>query len=272
MAVNAALARVYGSEIDAVWLAPIGTPAPTDVNSALDAAFQEVGWLDSDTGITESILGKQTELRGHQGNGIVRVITSESGKQYKFVALEDKPLTRTLFDKVTASGTTASGARSETVSPVQPVAKMLMVVDMYDQGDTTVKERIIATVNIVPDGDRKYVATEIGSARGFIATVLGSYTKLSTNTGAKTGWTVTVTGTPTGGTFSLVVNGYATPAIAYNAANTAVQSAINGLSGVTGVTATVTGSGPYSVTFSAAAFLSATSALTGGSSPSVTVA
>lgn len=272
MGVNSALARVYGSESDAVWLAPIGTTVPTDINTELDPAFQEVGWLDSDTGVTESNLGKSTGLRGHQGNGIVRVIMSEGGKTFNFIALEDKPLTRTLFDKITASSTTGTGARLETVSPVQPVAKMIMVIDLFDQGDTTVKERLVATVNIVPDGDRKYVSTAIGSARGFIATVLGSFTRITTNTGSKTGWTVTITGTPTGGTFSLIVNGYATPAIAYNAANTAVQSAVNGLSGVTGVTATVTGSGPYSLTFTAPVLLSATSALTGGSSPTVTVA
>ena len=88
------------------------------------------------------------------------------------------------------------------------------------------------------------------------------------------GWEAEVTGTPTGGTFTLSVDGFETPGIAYNAATAAVQSAINGLSGVTGVTATVSGSaGDYAITFSVPAVLAADgSGLTGGTTPTVVVA
>lgn len=83
--------------------------------------------------------------------------------------------------------------------------------------------------------------------------------------------TVTVTGTPAGGTFKLAVNGDPTAAIAYNATNTVVQTAINAVGGAP--TATVTGSGPYDVVFASpgAALGVADNALTGGTSPSVTV-
>lgn len=91
----------------------------------------------------------------------------------------------------------------------------------------------------------------------------------------KTGWSVTVEGTPTGGTFVLNVNGTPTAPIAHNAATAAVQSALNGISGVTGISGiTVSGSagGPYTVTFPTGALLTADGAgLTGGSSPTVTV-
>lgn len=91
---------------------------------------------------------------------------------------------------------------------------------------------------------------------------------------AKTGWTVTVTGAPTGGTFSLRLNGAQTPPIAYNAAASVVTAALNGLAGVTGISGiTSTGSGPYAVTLPTAALLDVgTVALTGGTAPSVTVA
>jgi hypothetical protein len=70
---------------------------------------------------------------------------------------------------------------------------------------------------------------------------------------SKTGWSLTIGGTPTGGTYRLLVQSYATPDIAYNAAAAAIQSAINGLSSLTGVTATVTGaSSPYTITLTAA--------------------
>jgi len=91
---------------------------------------------------------------------------------------------------------------------------------------------------------------------------------------------VTINGTPTGGTFTLTVGGQTTSGIAYNAAASAVQSALVALSTVGTGNATVTGSagGPYTVTFINApaalnALMTASGAgLTGGSSPSVTVA
>jgi hypothetical protein len=58
-------------------------------------------------------------------------------------------------------------------------------------------------------------------------------------------------GTPTAGTFTLTYNGQTTSGIAYNAAASAVQTALQGLSTVGSGNATVTGSagGPYTVSF-----------------------
>lgn len=89
----------------------------------------------------------------------------------------------------------------------------------------------------------------------------------------KTSWNVTIGGAPTGGSYTLRVNGFATAPIAYNAAATAVAAAINALSGVTGISGvSATGTAPIALTFPSAVVVSATSALTGGTSPTVTVA
>lgn len=88
-----------------------------------------------------------------------------------------------------------------------------------------------------------------------------------------TGYTLDLTGTPAGGTYKLLVNGDETAGIAYNAANTAVQTAINAVGGAP--TATVTGAAPtYGITFAApgATLNVGTNALTGGTSPQVVVA
>lgn len=93
--------------------------------------------------------------------------------------------------------------------------------------------------------------------------------------------TATVTGSPTGGTFTLSFDGATTGAIAYNAAASAVQSALEALPNVTAGDVTVTGSagGPYTVTFSGnlggtnvAAMTASGASLTGGTSPGVTIA
>lgn len=93
--------------------------------------------------------------------------------------------------------------------------------------------------------------------------------------------TVTITGSPAGGTFTLSFGGQTTTGIAYNAAPTAVQSALAALSTIGTGNVTVTGSagGPYTVTFKGAlgnrqipAMTASSSGLTGGTSPTVTVA
>jgi hypothetical protein len=89
--------------------------------------------------------------------------------------------------------------------------------------------------------------------------------------------TVTVTGTPTGGTFTLTWNGQTTAPIAYNATATAVQTAVNALPGASSVTAT---GGPlpagvvltFPALISQAALTANGAALTGGTTPAVTVA
>ena len=94
-------------------------------------------------------------------------------------------------------------------------------------------------------------------------------------------WTVTVTGAPTGGTFSLnvSVDGAAaqeTAAIAFNAAAATVDSAIEALSRVGAGNVTVTGAGPYVITFAGTlagkdvTVALADNNLTGGTAPSVT--
>jgi hypothetical protein len=89
---------------------------------------------------------------------------------------------------------------------------------------------------------------------------------------------ITITGTPTGGTFDLKIGGLTASGIAYNATAAAVQTAIRALSSLWAA-ATVSGSagGPYTVTLSpvggpAAPIVVAANALTGGSSPAVVVA
>ena len=93
---------------------------------------------------------------------------------------------------------------------------------------------------------------------------------------------VTVTGAPTGGTYTLVYQGTATVAIAYNATPATVQAAITTVAATSGDAAPVTvygsAGGPYLVVWSARSARIAspltlgTNSLTGGTTPSVTVA
>jgi hypothetical protein len=93
--------------------------------------------------------------------------------------------------------------------------------------------------------------------------------------------TVTITGTPTGGTFTLTFSGQTTSSIAYNAIAATVRTALEGLSNINpgdvtvaggplpGTAATVTFTGQYSSTD--VAQMTATGSFTGGTSPAVAV-
>lgn len=89
--------------------------------------------------------------------------------------------------------------------------------------------------------------------------------------------TVTVTGAPAGGTFTLVYEGVATAAIAFNAPAGAVQTALQALVAIGQSGAKVSGpaGGPWVVDFSGNAGRSplalGTNSLTGGTTPSVSV-
>lgn len=93
--------------------------------------------------------------------------------------------------------------------------------------------------------------------------------------------TVTITGGPTGGTFTLTFEGGTTAAIAYNATAATVRSALENLAAVSPGDVLVTGSagGPYTVTFvgglagtDVSAMTASGASLTGGTSPGVTIA
>jgi hypothetical protein len=83
-------------------------------------------------------------------------------------------------------------------------------------------------------------------------------------------WTIAVTGTPTGGTFSLTVDGDETEAIAFDASESVVKAALNAIEGVSGVK--VTGTTTKTITFTEFVTLALSdNNLTGGTTPSVTV-
>lgn len=93
--------------------------------------------------------------------------------------------------------------------------------------------------------------------------------------------TVTITGGPTGGTFTLTWSGQTTSAIAYNATAATVQTALEALSNIAPGDVVVTGSagGPYTLTWGGthlsddvAAPTASGASLTGGTSPGVTIA
>lgn len=89
---------------------------------------------------------------------------------------------------------------------------------------------------------------------------------------------VTLTGSPTGGTFTITFDGQTTATIAYNASASTVLAALENLSNIDVGDVTVTGTGPWTVTFAGALaaanqpqMTGSGTGLTGGSGQSVSV-
>lgn len=104
---------------------------------------------------------------------------------------------------------------------------------------------------------------------------------LNPSTGINEVQRATITGTPTGGTFTLTFNGQTTAAIAYNAAAAVVQTALENLSNIGVGEAVVTGGPgpgtPYTVTFGGTFAgtdvpqMTATGSFTGGTAPAIAI-
>lgn len=92
--------------------------------------------------------------------------------------------------------------------------------------------------------------------------------------------TITVTGTPTGGTYTLTYGAQTTTGIAFNATAAAIRTALEGLSNIAPGDVSVSGSspGPYTVTFTGSlagtnvgSITTDASGLTGGTAPAVVI-
>lgn len=263
MTLQATNARIFGGEGDSISLAPLGTILPTGLNDPLNGAFDDVGWLHSD-GVEEELSGSKTKHRGHQGQLVVRTRMEEPGTEHTFHALESKAMTQRMRYAEKAVST-AGGVRATTRGAGQRVTAVAAVIEFFDADDATIKERMaIPRYEVTPDGNRKFAGTDI-SGFPFRGEIIGDYYHWANSPQLKTSWAVTITGGPTGGTYTLLVNGFATAPIAYNASAAAIAAALNAISGVTGVSGvTVSGSGPFTVTFPQTVQLGSSSALTGG--------
>jgi YD repeat-containing protein len=175
-----------------------------------------------------------------------------------------KTLTRERFHD--ASGTGALGSPSSGIG-----ARVSYMGFYYDLAD-----RQTASVDVGTNAGSSW--TRPGSVPSGSSTVLVSATRYATDAVQD----ITLTGSPTGGTFTLSFGGFTTSALAYNASASTIQTALAGLtsigSGNVAVSAAPGGAG-WEVWFKgslAAAYQVAIvgngASLTGGTSPAVAVA
>lgn len=138
-----------------VYVAPVGSTAPTDTTTALDAAFEAVGLLSED-GMTET---REDEVTDHYAWGgiLVRTTRSKHKRSFTVAVLEDTPV---VFDLVNPGSTAATltGTTTRTVKVPQPDPRMFVL--QFVDGDIT-KRRVIPRAEVTEVGDTVYSDAEM---------------------------------------------------------------------------------------------------------------
>lgn len=156
----------------------------------------------------------------------------------------------------------------------------LAVTQLWDYDSTYMKDRSIvhafAGATAVLDPEQAPDGSIVRDENDAVVLKFQRAIKVTFGAGGseKASYTVTITGSPTGGTFTLTIDGQTTDAIAYNASNATIQSEINELTGVSGA---VVSGGAFpgnakTVTFNErVATFTATGSFTGGTTPAIAV-
>ncbi|GAA1891859.1 hypothetical protein [Williamsia serinedens] len=264
------------------WRAPLGTEQPTDATSPLDDAFENQGTCSKD-GLSVGIARSSKSEQDFDGVDYVDIQDEYNGTfKLTLMDVELESVKKTAFgdEKVTFEPATTSHGNRYHVEHSQDQLPLSSHVFWTRSGKKMKRWVVevgrvtdIAEMKAQRDASTKLELT-IKAKRNSNGNLVEEYgddgEKLPATPTTKT---VTITGSPTGGTFTLSVGGQTTSALPNNATASAVDTALEALSTVGTGNATVTGSagGPYSVTLANGGTLTATSSLTGGTNPGVTV-
>lgn len=126
-----------------VYRGPLGTTAPVDVATPLDADFVKLGFLDEDGGLEFAMARTVTDHYAYGGN-LLRTGVKAQKHTFKFWAVEDTPDVHALWNP---GGTPATVSGLTTVSLTNWIPNPgAFVLHMSDGADVT--ERIV-----IPRGD-----------------------------------------------------------------------------------------------------------------------
>lgn len=264
-----------------VWLAPVGTPKPT-LPHAPAWPWQDAGHTSVGDGLTISKDGGDSNILGTWQNPSLRnridpIVYSLTIHFHQV----DNAVLGMYFGGGVSTVDDVFGVNLVPVSQERSI--YVQIVD----GSTEV-DLYIPKVSLIADDDIEVDVENLLSfpVRATVLGVTGSNLMewLGTSVGSFSNevQTVTITGTPTGGSFTLTLAGETTGSINYNAAGSAVASALAALNEVGGSgNVSVTGGPgpgtPWVVTFQGSLAgsnipqMTATSSLTGGTTPAIAV-
>jgi hypothetical protein len=142
-----------------VYVAPTGTTAPTDSDTALDAAFIDLGYVSAD-GIAETIDKSTNQIRSWQDGSLVREVVSEGTYSVEMTFIETNEAVLELYYGVTQT----SGKFS--IDPRKTGGRQAFVIDVID--GTSIERTYVPSGEITSVGERTLAS---GEAIGYQVTV-----------------------------------------------------------------------------------------------------
>lgn len=186
MVQNASNVRIFGSDNDAVYLAPSGTALPiiAPVAGTTPAGgFIDAGWIHPD-GITFGGDTNVERFRGHQGGRVIRTKITESNTTIAWQCLETTALT--LGIQLTVKNkTTTTGVTTAVVSSGRKIERRAFVIDTWDSdalvGANPLYYRYTGTIEI---GEREEFVIALTDMTGyaFTAEVVGDFNIITNDT------------------------------------------------------------------------------------------
>lgn len=126
--VTAAKPKVGG----AIYAAPVGTTLPTDVTTALDAAFKELGYVSED-GVTNSNSPESDVVKAWGGDTVLTLLTSKDDT-FAFTLIEvlNLDVLKLVYGETNVTGSLAAGVTITANS--KELEDHALVIDMVMKG------------------------------------------------------------------------------------------------------------------------------------------
>ena len=149
----------------AIYRAPIGTTLPTDASTALDAAFENMGFVSED-GVTNSNSMESDELKAWGGDTVLNPQTAKTDTfKYKLIEALNVEVLKYVYGDDNVSGTLATGITITANSEDQ--AEQVIVIEMALKGGV-IKRVVIPNGKVTEVGDIVY---QDGDAVGYETTL-----------------------------------------------------------------------------------------------------
>lgn len=145
----------------AISMCPLGTTGPTNADSSLGTAFNDLGYAGED-GVTETRDRSTETIQGWQRGDIVREVVTEASVTYTFILIETKKETVELYYGSTVDGTDGSIV----IIPANTGGRHGFVIDVID-GDDFIRAWV-PQGEVVEVGDQVYAN---GEAIGYEVTI-----------------------------------------------------------------------------------------------------
>ena len=152
----------------AVFVAPVGTELPTDVTTALNAAFQNVGYISEDGVVNTN--SPDTDTIKEWGGASVGKIDNGKDDTWQFTMIEalNPTALKLVYGADNVSGTLTDGITVNANSNEQ--ADVALVIDMILKGGA-LKRVVLPSASVSEVGEVTYAAT---SAIGYQTTLLAT--------------------------------------------------------------------------------------------------